>query len=254
MAELKVITQKLENKNHDLIGEVRGDVDVNMEALNFQINIFDKNKALSDKNKLRNTINDFYYNYFKTALKGTEWEFLVLEPISITGVSNTVIKIGDKFDKKEGVLAISAIDGDITKDIKITGEVDSNRVDNYNLTYEIKDSAGNSMTVIRTVTVRTNNPPIIKGIEPMTIQVGENFNPRLGVTAEDTEDGNLTDEIKITGIVNNQIPNVYNVTYEVTDKDGNLVSNIRAITVEEKKKETEEHKEVQVLPENHEMA
>ena len=43
MAELKVITQKLENKNHNLIGEVRGDVDVNMEALNFQINIFDKN-------------------------------------------------------------------------------------------------------------------------------------------------------------------------------------------------------------------
>ena len=54
--------------------------------------------------------------------------------------------------------------------------------------------------------------------------------------------------------MNNQIPNVYNVTYEVTDKDGNLVSNIRSITVEEKKKEIEEHKEVQVLPENHEMA
>ena len=38
------------------------------------------------------------------------------------------------------------------------------------------------------------------------------------------------------------------------DKDGNFVSKIRAITVEAKKKEIEAHKEVQVLPESHEMA
>lgn len=232
MAEIKVVTQKIENKNHDLLGEVRSDADINMNNLNFQINVFDLEKAKSNKGDLKGIIKDFYYNYFKPSLKGTEWDFLVLDPLSMTGVDNKTIKIGENFENTEGVKALSAIDGDITKEIKIKGEVDVNKVGSYNLEYSISDTVGNSMTVIRTITVRTNTPPVIKGIEPLTIKVGDVFNPNKGVTAEDKEDGDLTKQIKITGTVNTELAGVYNVTYEVIDKDDNLVSNTRVITVE----------------------
>ena len=232
MAELKVITQKIENKKHELIGEVRGDIDVNMNNLNFQVNIFDKDKGSDEKGELKTSISDFFYNYFKPALKGTSWDFLVLDPLSMVGVDNITIKIGDNFDKTEGIIAISAIDGDISKNISIKGDVDINKIGEYNLEYSVSDSIGNSITVIRTVTVRTNIPPVINGINPVTIKIGQTINLLEGVSAEDTEDGNLTDKIKIAGTVNNQLEGVYNVIYEVTDSDGNLVSNTRVITVE----------------------
>lgn len=236
MVELKVITQKIENKKHELIGEVRGDIDVNMNNLNFQVNIFDKDKGSDEKGELKTSISDFFYNYFKPALKGTEWEFLALEPLSMSGVDNKTIKIGDTFDEMSGVLAKSSIDGDITKNIIVSGKVDTNKVGKYTLEYTIKDSIGNSMTVIRTINVRTNTPPAIKGIDNLTIKVGDAFNATDGVTAEDIEDGDITDKIKIAGTVNALIAGTYNVIYEVTDNDGNMVSNTRVITVQEEQK------------------
>ncbi len=65
-----------------------------------------------------------------------------------------------------------------------------------------------------------NAAPVIHGAEDKTIEVGETFVPLQGITATDEEDGDLTHKIQFTGNVNINVPNVYTVTYEVTDSGG----------------------------------
>ena len=72
--------------------------------------------------------------------------------IILDGV-NTVINVGDKFDKLQGVSAIDAEDGDITGNIKVTGDVDTSKAGDYKLTYEVTDKDGAKTTVTIVVTV-----------------------------------------------------------------------------------------------------
>ena len=65
----------------------------------------------------------------------------------------------------------------------------------------------------------------------MEIQVGQNIDLKEGVTATDDIEGDITSRIIITGQVDNQIPGTYDITYTVTDKDGNTTKVIRTITV-----------------------
>ena len=73
--------------------------------------------------------------------------------------------------------------------------------------------------------------PMLIGITNQTIQQGDTFDPRAGVTAQDDVDGVLTSSIVITGTVNVDVPGTYTLTYSVTDKAGNKTERERIITV-----------------------
>ena len=79
--------------------------------------------------------------------------------IILDGV-NTVINVGDKFDKLQGVSAIDAEDGDITGNIKVTGDVDTSKAGDYKLTYEVTDKNGAKTTVTIVVTVIEKEVPV----------------------------------------------------------------------------------------------
>ena len=51
----------------------------------------------------------------------------------IEGLDHITIKVGEKFEPLSGVKAFDKEDGDITKDIKITGNVDVNKEGKYEL-------------------------------------------------------------------------------------------------------------------------
>lgn len=61
--------------------------------------------------------------------------------------------------------------------------------------------------------------------------MGEKVNFNEGVTAKDTEDGDITKDIKVTGGVNFNKPGKYTLTYTISDSDGNEVIKTRAISV-----------------------
>lgn len=76
-------------------------------------------------------------------------------------------------------------------------------------------------------------PPVIHGVENMTIPLLSTFNPKANVTAIDDVDGDLTDVIIVNGDVDTTRAGSYTLTYRVSDSSGNITSKTREIVVVE---------------------
>ena len=149
----------------------------------------------------------------------------------LQNVGSTTIAAGSKFNAMANVKATDTIDGTITKNVKVSGTVNANKVGNYTLTYTITDRAGNKTTAKRVITVKDKTKPVISGAANKTIKKNSSFNVKTGVTAKDNIDGNLTSKIKVSGSVNTKRAGVYTLTYTVADKASNKSEVKRKITV-----------------------
>ncbi|MDR4968423.1 MAG: DUF5011 domain-containing protein, partial [Acholeplasmataceae bacterium] len=152
----------------------------------------------------------------------------------ISGAVDKTIERGSTFVPLQGITASDVEDGDLTGDIVYSGNVNPNVVGVYQATYTVTDSDGNTTSVTITVTVVLvdTEEPLISGAGDITIFVGDmSFNVMNGVTAEDTVDGTLTDEVEYTGVVDVWTPGEYNITYTVSDAAGNQASRVRKVTV-----------------------
>ena len=161
-----------------------------------------------------------------------------MEPINaapIIKAEDKTLTVGDTFDPMADVTATDAEDGNLTDKIEIlNNEVDTTKPGKYEVTYKVTDRKGASYTKTITVTVNPkmevlNAIPTIKA-EDKTLTVGDTFDPKADVTAEDVEDGNLTDKIEV---LKNEVDTTkagkYEVTYKVTDSKG--ASRTKTITV-----------------------
>ena len=153
--------------------------------------------------------------------------------ITLNGQSNVTIEAGSEYIDL-GATAIDEEDGDLSGSIQLVGEVKANKPGSYELKYNVKDSSGNAaQTVTRTVAVVDTVPPVISlvGDSMITIEVGGSYEDK-GATAQDVVDGDLSDQIKVSGeVVANRVGN-YQLTYAVTDAAGNVATTkIRTIAV-----------------------
>ena len=79
--------------------------------------------------------------------------------------------------------------------------------------------------------VELNHVPTISASDK-TITVGDKFEPLKDVTSTDKEDGDLTSQIKvINNTVNTKKAGTYEVTYQVTDSQGAIVTKTIKVTV-----------------------
>lgn len=79
--------------------------------------------------------------------------------------------------------------------------------------------------------VELNHVPTISASDK-TITVGDKFDPLKDVTSTDEEDGDLTSQIKvINNTVNTKKAGTYEVTYQVTDSQGAIVTKTIKVTV-----------------------
>lgn len=82
--------------------------------------------------------------------------------------------------------------------------------------------------------VPINAAPVIHATDK-TIEVGDEFDPRADVTAEDEEDGNLTSKIIVEkNDVKTDVAGQYEVTYKVTDNQGASFTKSITVTVNPK--------------------
>ncbi len=161
-----------------------------------------------------------------------------MEPINaapIIEAEDKTLTVGDAFDPMADVTATDAEDGNLTNKIEILkNDVDTTKPGKYEVTYKVTDRKGASYTKSITVTVNPkmevlNAIPTINA-EDKTLTVGDTFDPKADVTAEDVEDGDLTDKIEV---LKNEVDTTksgkYEVTYKVTDNQG--ASRTKTITV-----------------------
>ncbi|WP_346046667.1 DUF5011 domain-containing protein, partial [Paraclostridium tenue] len=172
----------------------------------------------------------------------------------ISGANNISIIEGTKFDPMKGVTATDTEDGNITKDIKVTGIVDTKKPGKYELTYTVTDKYGNTTTVKRIVIVNQkesilNNAPILElKTNDVTINSGEKVNLLDFVSkAEDKEDKNLNlSDVKYiiknmngSSETNISEPGKYEVIYSLTDSQGKTTTKKLILNVVKKHQHNE---------------
>ncbi|KGL38872.1 immunoglobulin-like domain-containing protein [Listeria booriae] len=150
----------------------------------------------------------------------------------VIAADDTSVKKGGSFDPMAGVTASDVEDGNLTSSISVTAnDVDTSVEGTYHVTYSVTDSDGNTTTKTITVTVSSNNAPVITAADK-TLKKGASFDPMAGVSASDTEDGNVTDKVTVTANdVDTSAVGTYHVTYSVTDSDGNTTTKTITVTV-----------------------
>lgn len=170
------------------------------------------------------TTNDNIYGYTLKNYKDEIWIDLstpVVEntPPTITAVNKTLIE-GAAFDPKKDVTAFDQEDGNITSKIEITSNnVNTAVPGTYEVSYKVKDSSNLETTLKINITIKENKAPVINASNKQ-ITINKPFNPLDGVEATDTEDGNITQNIKVTtNTVKTNTLGTYKVIYEVTDKN-----------------------------------
>lgn len=108
---------------------------------------------------------------------------------TILGVEDMVVQLHSVFDPMDGVTADDKHDGDLTKEVTYSGEVNTDKVGVYPVKYSVTDSDNNTTTVVRNITVEGLNP--IAGGD-ITVKYTDEFGKVI--EDEETLHGNVGDK------------------------------------------------------------
>lgn len=155
--------------------------------------------------------------------------------ITLTGGNVTIVQ-GQTW-VEPGYEAIDNADGNISvSGVVVMGTIDTSVLGAQTLTYRATDLSGNQSTATRTVTVvefvpdDTTAPVITLTGGNRTLTVGDTWvDP--GYTATDETDGDLTDDVQVSGTVDTTKAGSYQVVYTVEDATGNVGTATRTVTV-----------------------
>jgi len=126
---------------------------------------------------------------------------------------------------EQGFNAFDEYDGNITSKVKT-------KIENNSIQYYVEDNSNNKTIIERTITRKDEDKPTInlKGFQSLTMYVNDTYF-EAGYEATDNCDGDITNNVKITGNVDITTAGTYTLTYTVEDSSGNSSSTIRTINV-----------------------
>ncbi|HCS20765.1 MAG TPA: hypothetical protein DIW47_09430 [Bacteroidetes bacterium] len=154
--------------------------------------------------------------------------------ITLNGLSSITLEVNSTYTE-EGAKAIDNIEGDISSRIVITNQVDMTQAGIYYVHYDVTDGSGLMATrVTRTVIVSTDiTEPVITltGGSPIIHSVLVPFT-EPGFTALDNPGNkNVTGDVIVTGMVDVNVIGDYDLTYKISDINGNSSQVIRTVQV-----------------------
>ena len=147
--------------------------------------------------------------------------------VTLSGNSSINVEQGTSFTDP-GASAQDAVDGVVQ--VTVSGSVNVDTAGTYILTYTATDSAGNTATVDRTVTVADTTAPVVTliGSGSITLAADATYS-ESGANATDSVDGVVA--VTITGSVGSAAGE-YRITYSATDAAGNTGSVQRIVIVQ----------------------
>ncbi len=118
------------------------------------------------------------------------------------------------------------------------GGIQGNAVGEATITVTVKDMYGNTSKSSVKVTVTPNTPPTIEtsGTAELTHELGVDYTKDLKslVTVSDEQDSPINlDRLVVTGSVDTTVVGENKISYEYTDKDGNIATHSLVITVQD---------------------
>ncbi|MFV0379770.1 MAG: immunoglobulin-like domain-containing protein [Anaerorhabdus sp.] len=118
---------------------------------------------------------------------------------------------------------ISADQGYLLKDVLVDG-VSMGKINSYTFENVVKDHTIEAVFV-------SNNAPTLVVTSFEEVNAGDDFNTLINVTATDTEDGDLTSNVKVKGSVNTNSAGIYKLEYSVTDSNNKTATASRVVLV-----------------------
>lgn len=167
-----------------------------------------------------------HWNYSQTAVRTVHVVDTQIPVISLEYVPGYYTLPGREYEE-EGFSAYDGYDGDLTEQVERT-------VTEKEIVYSVRDSSGNQTEVSREIIYDDPIPPEITllGDAQMSIYPGTEFvDP--GYTAIDNCDGDVTQNVEVTGSVDIWLPGEYLIEYTVTDNYGNTATAVRTVTVQQ---------------------
>lgn len=162
------------------------------------------------------------------------YDKVYLEKISsikmkLKGDKNLEIELGEEYVEKGATAKFRK--KDLTKDIKVTGNVDNTKIGKYEISYTVSTKK-KTKKLTRTITVVDKvNPEIkLKGDSTFTLYLDNEY-VEPGFTATDNYDGDITENVKTQSNVNKSKIGTYEVEYTVSDQSGNSTSIKRTVKV-----------------------
>ena len=143
----------------------------------------------------------------------------------LIGGQSVQVEAGSTFTEP-GFFAQDARGNELTQQVQVWSEGDR-------VIYEVTDELGNSTRLSRTITYVDTTPPDIRltGNTEMHLMVGETYT-EPGYTARDSADGILTEQVEVSGTVDEQTPGTYLLDYTVRDSAGNKATQQRTVYVD----------------------
>jgi hypothetical protein len=152
--------------------------------------------------------------------------------LSLVGPDSQTVECGTGYTDP-GATADDACFGDLTDDITTAGAVNHKVPKLYSIVYSVTDGAGLTASKARSVTVDDTRAPVITlvGSPTETYECGAAYvDP--GATANDLCFDDVSSAIVATRTTDPAVPNIFTITYNVTDPDGNAATPVtRTVSV-----------------------
>lgn len=156
----------------------------------------------------------------------------------LNGNSNYIVKVNSKYNDFGFVAKV--FNKDLQSLVNITGNVDTTKTGEYLIGYNL-NFLGKNYYLDRKINVVDNQEPdiILNGDKEINIYIGDEYE-ELGASAFDNYDGDITNNIVISGTFDNNKIGEYILTYTVSDSSKNVSSVDRKIIVKAREEKIKE--------------
>ena len=148
--------------------------------------------------------------------------------IKLIGDKEVIVNYGDKYS--ESGYLLNVFGNNLTDSVKVKDNI-KDEIGKYQVIYSYK-FLFYKISTIRDVIVKDIKGPKIEliGGDSVDVIINEEYK-ELGYKAVDVSDGDLTNNVKVSGKVDTKTLGEYKLTYEVVDKNNNKSKVIRKVNV-----------------------